>query len=438
MVAQLRIEFFQVFSELDRLTRREAGYVLKLKPYQKKAQRLLAEDPVCGNALLGILACLERNFEAMHAHHKRAVDLDDTCFALVYYAVSLEKSCLWSEAVRFGLLAVDCAPENAKIIDAVLKLAPLTGRFSLFKTLLPHWQQAHGGNQHPCQHDHEIVSDLLSRHGLHERDLKDLLAAIGSALSDSNVVLQDFCYEIVSRGGAAPFLHFRFVIADDLVASAYEDLVDAKLAQVLYHPRLHDAFSFSIENAPVYQLLESMERELKESGDAVRAPDPETFKRIEALLPGAPAVNETGLRFHEAFEMVLDELVTVVAKEKQRDPENYRKSPQTRLLTRIYRTIRQEIPGDPHHAAFYQGGREGYSFRDWKRAKPSDKYRMFFKHLKEENLLVFTWINSEVSPAKYRSQMDTYRAWRLGQRQSPPASNVEPEPGQQKTVDVIY
>ncbi|GFO69937.1 toxin YhaV [Geomonas limicola] len=143
------------------------------------------------------------------------------------------------------------------------------------------------------------------------------------------------------------------------------------------------------------------------------------------------------LRFHAAFEMVLDELVAVVAKEKQRDPENYRKSPQTRLLARIYRAIRQEIPGDPLHASYYQGRSEGHSYQQWKRAKPCDKYRLFFKYLKDGDLVVFTWITSDISAAKYRSHMDAHRAFRQElalERQ--PATGTGPVVEAQK-VDII-
>jgi toxin YhaV len=126
--------------------------------------------------------------------------------------------------------------------------------------------------------------------------------------------------------------------------------------------------------------------------------------------------NESRIRFHAAFDLVLDELVAVVAKERQRDPANYKRSPQTRLLAKIYRAIKQEVPGDPQHASYYQGAGEGYGLTQWKRAKPGAKYRMFFKHLKDEDLIVFTWIGSDLSPEKYRSQMEAFRAYRRANR----------------------
>ena len=44
--------------------------------------------------------------------------------------------------------------------------------------------------------------------------------------------------------------------------------------------------------------------------------------------------NRSRIRFHAAFETALDELIAVVVKEKERDPENYKKSPNAKLLAR--------------------------------------------------------------------------------------------------------
>lgn len=122
--------------------------------------------------------------------------------------------------------------------------------------------------------------------------------------------------------------------------------------------------------------------------------------------------NESRIRFHAAFELVLDELISVVAKERERDPDNYKKSPQSKLLARIYKTIRDEIPADPEHASYYQGDCGGYSYRQWRRARPVDTYRLFFKYNKEENIIIYVWLNREISLARYRSHLDAYRAFR--------------------------
>jgi toxin YhaV len=126
--------------------------------------------------------------------------------------------------------------------------------------------------------------------------------------------------------------------------------------------------------------------------------------------------NESRIRFHAAFEMVLDELTNVVAKEKERDPENYRKSPQTKLLAKIYRVINREIPADPQHASYYQGDSEGHSYRQWGRSKQVEPFRLFFKYLKEDNIIIYAWINSELTPSRYKSHMDAYRTLRKDQK----------------------
>lgn len=122
--------------------------------------------------------------------------------------------------------------------------------------------------------------------------------------------------------------------------------------------------------------------------------------------------NESRIRFHAAFEQVLNELVAVVAKERERDPENYRKSASAKLLARIYKNIKDVIPANPQHASYYQGETEGRSYRHWRRAKLAEHYRLFFKWDKDANIIIYAWLNSEVSLGKYKSHLDAYRAFR--------------------------
>lgn len=122
--------------------------------------------------------------------------------------------------------------------------------------------------------------------------------------------------------------------------------------------------------------------------------------------------NESRIRFHAAFEQVLDELIAVVAKEKERNPQSYRESPQAKLLARVYQAIKDEIPADPQHPSYYQGETEGHAYRQWRRAKPDKEHRLFFKWDKETNAIIYAWLNSEVSLVKYKSHMDAYRAFR--------------------------
>jgi hypothetical protein len=286
MGSQSQIEFIQYSLELGTLSRRDITQGMKLAKYKKSAKSMLKKDPVAANTLLGLVASLEHDIASMHAYHKKAIEISESCFSLMYYAVSLEKSCLWNESARYALLALDYDPVNIKLLDAIISVAPLTGRFSLLKRLLPQWQQANNGVPHPRHGDYEIICDILSQHGLLEKDLKGVISAIGDALSETDVILWKFHYDLVTERHDSSFIHYRFVIADQFVASYYEDLVAAKLDAVACHPRIFDAFSFSVENSTVYELYDYMEKELDGSADTICVPDPVKMKLIEELVQG--------------------------------------------------------------------------------------------------------------------------------------------------------
>lgn len=285
MVLQTQVEFAQLCSELGGVTRRDIAQGLKLSKYKKIANAMLKKDPVSGYTLLGLVACLEHDIASMHAHHARAIEISESCFTLMYYAMSLEKSCLWSEAAKYALRALDQQPEEEKLLNAAIGIAPLTGRFSLLKRLVSQWQASHGGAPHPGLGHFEIVTETLAFHGLLEKDLKTVLAAIGEAFCQSDAVLLQYRYDLVPQKEGA-IIHYRFILPDNLAASYYEDLIGAKLDALVCHPRTFDVFSFSVENAAVYELYEYMEKELVQSAETTRVPDPDQLKLIEELVAG--------------------------------------------------------------------------------------------------------------------------------------------------------
>lgn len=285
MVQQTQLEFAQLCNELRGFARRDITQGIKLSKYKKSANSMLKKDPVSAHTLLGLVAGLEHDVASMHAHHARAIEIAANGFTLMYYAISLEKSCLWAESARYALMALDLHPDDPKLMNAAIEIAPLTGRFSLLKRLLSQWQAAHDGVPHPSHGHFQLVSDILARQGLLEKDLKAVLAAVGDAFCESDVILQQYRYDLVVEKESA-FIHYRFMLSDQLLASYYEDMVAARLETLACHPRIFDAFSFSVENDAVYQLYGCMERELVESADTIRVPDPDKMKLIEELIAG--------------------------------------------------------------------------------------------------------------------------------------------------------
>ena len=268
------------------MSRRDFTQGIKLAKYKNHAKSMLKQDPVAAHTLLGLVACLEHDIASMHACHAKAIELSESCFSLMYYAFSLEKSCLWNDSAKYALLALDHEPEDPRLLDTVIGIAPLTGRFSLLKRLLSQWQAANNGATHPSHGHYEIISETLSRHGLLEKDLKVVIAAIGDAFAGTDAILRQYRYDLVPQKDSFSFIHYRFMLPDQLVASYYEELIAAKLESLVCHPRIFDAFSFSVENGTVYELYDYMERELVESADTIRVPDPDKMKLIAELVAG--------------------------------------------------------------------------------------------------------------------------------------------------------
>lgn len=285
MVLQTQLEFAQLANELAGYTRRDVTQGIKLARFRKAAKGMLKKDPVCGHTLLGMVSCFERDLPAMHASHAKAIELAENSFTLMFYALSLQRSCLWAEAVRYALMALDHHPEDPKLLHAAIEVAPLTGRFSLLKRLVSQWEGLNGGAAHPAASHFEIVSDTLASQGLTEKDLKAVLAAIGDTLSQTDVILKQYRYDLVCDKDAS-YIHYRFILQDQSVASYYEDRVAARLGSFACHPRTFDVFSFSVENSTVYDLYDCMDRELAETADTIRVPDPEKMKLIEDLIAG--------------------------------------------------------------------------------------------------------------------------------------------------------
>ena len=286
MVTPSQVEFTQIVHELKKVSRRDITQGIKLAKFKKSAHAMLKKDPAAANTLLGLVACLEHDIAGMHDRHKKAVGILESCLTLMYYAASLEKSCLWNESARYALSALDHDPDNPQILDALIGIAPLTGRFSLLKRLLVHWQEISHGVAHKSEDDCEIIRGILSSNGLQEKDLKVVISAIGDVLSETDVILHRFRYDLHTEKNDPAFIHYRFVVPDQFVASYYEDLIADRLDGLQCHPRVFDAFSFSVENSAVYELYDYMDKELDVSADTIRLPDPDKMKLIRELVQG--------------------------------------------------------------------------------------------------------------------------------------------------------
>lgn len=285
MLTQSHLYFARFAHELAALSRRDVTQGYRLAKYKMTALSMLENDREVGNTFLGFIACMEHDLPAMHLYHKRAIEAKESSFSLMYYAASLDKSCFWNESVKYALLALDQEPANQRLLEVAIALAPLAGSFSLLKKLLSQRPLAGVGKPHPREGDAEVAAGILAKNYLLEKDLRAGLIAIGEALSETEVILERYQYDLVTEGDKA-FIHYRFVVPENSVPSYYEDQVAVKLDATQLHPRLFDGFSYSIENSAVYELYEYMDNEMGMRADTIVIPDPEKMKLIEDLIEG--------------------------------------------------------------------------------------------------------------------------------------------------------
>ena len=75
----------------------------KLNRMKNDAHKIMKDDHVNGYVILGVIACIEKDFESMHKHHQNAIKLSNSNLSpLIQYAVSLKNSDLPEEAFKIA------------------------------------------------------------------------------------------------------------------------------------------------------------------------------------------------------------------------------------------------------------------------------------------------------------------------------------------------
>jgi toxin YhaV len=123
-------------------------------------------------------------------------------------------------------------------------------------------------------------------------------------------------------------------------------------------------------------------------------------------------VNGWRLFQYPLFESQLRKLTEVVEQLSISQPDTYRGHPKTKLLATIHRLITESIPRDPSAAEFRQGDTLGPDNRHWFRAKFHQRYRLFFRYSTKDRLIVYVWVNDELTLRKAGSKTDAYAVFK--------------------------
>ncbi|MFC1895271.1 type II toxin-antitoxin system YhaV family toxin [Thermodesulfobacteriota bacterium] len=114
--------------------------------------------------------------------------------------------------------------------------------------------------------------------------------------------------------------------------------------------------------------------------------------------------------FHEQYER----LVSRVASLRAKDPSGYRSHPQAKLLAKVQRVIREDVPQDPQDKKFFVGRALGSEYANWRRVKNilPPRFRMFFRFSSSSREIIFVWMNDEHTLRKEGGKSDVYAEFR--------------------------
>jgi toxin YhaV len=123
-------------------------------------------------------------------------------------------------------------------------------------------------------------------------------------------------------------------------------------------------------------------------------------------------VNGWRLYQHTLFQEQLAKLSAEVQRLAFSQPTTYREHPKTKLLATVLRYVTELIPRDPGSIEFRQGNTLGPDNRHWFRAKFHRRYRLFFRFSSREKIIVYVWLNDELTLRKSGSKTDPYAVFK--------------------------
>lgn len=150
-------------------------------------------------------------------------------------------------------------------------------------------------------------------------------------------------------------------------------------------------------------------------------PPTSTDEFIRHLDPPPPRRNGWWLLSWKAFQRQFDLVLDEVERLAEKDPDGYDSHPQAKLLAMLLRLTTRDIPRDPGHKEYLQGGTLGSEYTSWRRAKFHQRFRLFFRYRSAENVIVYAWVNTDSGLRKAGDKNDPYAVFRrMLERGSPP------------------
>lgn len=125
-------------------------------------------------------------------------------------------------------------------------------------------------------------------------------------------------------------------------------------------------------------------------------------------------VNGWTLYAHPEFLHQLQALVAEVIRDRERNPDTWKRRNPFKRLAAIARLAFEAIPSDPPGKQWELGNTLGKDHRHWRRAKFFQQYRLFFRYNARARLVVLAWVNDGGTLRAYGHKDDAYAVFRAG------------------------
>jgi hypothetical protein len=160
---------------------------LALKRCKTEAAKLKHSDQATFFCVLGMIACIEKDDESMHANHKNSLiySRNDPHF-LEQYSVSLMNRKMYDQAYAFAKEAIEIEPLNEKALNLMIQTTNfLNNKEDEFNSYAAKWQKMKG-EVHPLlafpEDDPKELSVMLYR-------FDELLDSCPSLISEADEAL---------------------------------------------------------------------------------------------------------------------------------------------------------------------------------------------------------------------------------------------------------
>lgn len=122
---------------------------------------------------------------------------------------------------------------------------------------------------------------------------------------------------------------------------------------------------------------------------------------------------------HSGFVAKLQDFITILEKTKARYPDTWQQKAIARFLKSLTHKMLVEIPASNDFSEYRHGGKLGKSsrkssYRNWYRAKPGSRNRLFFRVDTQMKVIIYVWINDLNYPRKKGDKSDPYLSSYIG------------------------